>query len=91
MLLLSAATNFMTKCIRSLHSWLILFSVCSGLSSEGIDLLQYYVDVSSDVQTAAVLAIQALASSDVSRDARVCNWLETYRSLLDHWGLWIQR
>ena len=54
-------------------------------------MLQYYVDVSSDVQTAAVLAIQALASSDVSRDARVCNWLETYRSLLDHWGLWIQR
>ncbi|CAG0885536.1 unnamed protein product [Cyprideis torosa] len=53
----------------------------------GIDLLQKYVDVTGDVQTAALLAAHGCLVDDVSPR----RWIMAYTDLLDAWGLWHQR
>lgn len=60
----------------------------SGLTSQGMDILQTYLDVSGDVQTAA-----ALASLNPARalDKRTERWLDAYRDLLDGWKLFHYR
>ncbi|XP_076467214.1 GATOR2 complex protein MIOS-like [Babylonia areolata] len=62
----------------------------TGLSSEGIDLLERYVDMTSDVQTAAVVAVFSGTAQSV-KDERVRSWIYSYRMLLDQWRLWHQR
>ena len=47
----------------------------TGLSRDGIDLLQRYVDRTGDVQTASLVAIQAFPG-EISRDIRVITWLD---------------
>lgn len=62
----------------------------TGLSSEGIDLLEKYIDNTSDVQTAAVTAVFS-GTAQGSKDDRVQTWIYNYRMLLDQWALWHQR
>ncbi|KAL8558525.1 hypothetical protein ACOMHN_038849 [Nucella lapillus] len=62
----------------------------TGLSSEGIDLLENYVDRTSDVQTAAVVAVFSGTAQSI-KDERVNSWIYSYRMLLNQWGLWHQR
>ncbi|KAK3891191.1 hypothetical protein Pcinc_004907 [Petrolisthes cinctipes] len=63
----------------------------TGLSStEGVDLLQRYVDLSGDVQTAALVTIHTLQHA-LNRDSRLTHWLQSYRHLLDSLGLWNER
>ena len=60
--------------------------VLTGLgTSHGMDLLQRYVDCSGDVQTAA------LVTAGLTKPERVHEWLESYRDLLNGWGLWTVR
>ncbi len=56
----------------------------TGLTTEGINLLQEYVDRTADVQTAALAAAMNPAISD---DPRVTTWIDAYRSLLNSWNL----
>ncbi|KAJ8313969.1 hypothetical protein KUTeg_008530 [Tegillarca granosa] len=62
----------------------------TGLTSEGIDLLQRYVDLSGDIQTAALAAVYSFPC-DIAKDERVRVWIENYRDLLDRWRLWHHR
>ncbi|XP_072027810.1 GATOR2 complex protein MIOS-like [Amphiura filiformis] len=62
----------------------------SGLTKDGVTLLQAYVDMTADVQTASLVAVQCLPS-ELCKDQRVTHWIESYRSLLDTWTLWHQR
>lgn len=63
--------------------------ILTGITPRGIDLLQSYVDRTSDVQTAALIA--AFGSPRYFSDERVRHWIDCYRSLLNSWGLFSVR
>lgn len=62
----------------------------AGISDEGLELLEKYIERTSDVQTVSLIILQSLPS-DVYKDPRARNWVESYKSLLDCWRLWHQR
>ncbi|XP_042242958.1 GATOR complex protein MIOS-A-like [Homarus americanus] len=62
----------------------------TGLCSEGIDLLQRYVDLTGDVQTVALVTIHTLQHA-FTKDSRLSHWVHCYRNLLDSLGLWNER
>lgn len=63
----------------------------TGLTNEdGLELLQKYVDITCDIQTAA-LAVVYSSPNELTKDERAVTWIESYRSLLDRWQLWNQR
>jgi WD repeat-containing protein mio len=55
----------------------------TGWSPDGIDLLQQYLDLFGDVQSAALIA----SIRPNSTDCRIRNWIASYSDLLDQWGL----
>lgn len=59
--------------------------ILTGITSKGIDLLQSYVDRTSDVQTAALMA--AFACPRYFTDPRVKHWIDSYRAMLNSWGM----
>lgn len=63
--------------------------ILTGITPRGIDLLQSYVDKTSDVQTAALIAQHAVPR--YFRDTRVNHWIDCYRNLLNSWGLFKTR
>ncbi|XP_078376457.1 GATOR2 complex protein MIOS-B-like isoform X2 [Oculina patagonica] len=65
----------------------------TGISLDGVNLLEKYVNNTTDVQTASLVIVNCVPhiSSEVSKDARVSSWIESYRNLLDMWRLWHQR
>lgn len=63
--------------------------ILTGITPRGIDLLQSYVDSTSDVQTAAL--ITSFGCPRYFRDERAENWLESYRTLLNSWGMFSTR
>ncbi|KZS98492.1 hypothetical protein SISNIDRAFT_448741 [Sistotremastrum niveocremeum HHB9708] len=67
----------------------ILGLILTGLTPAGMDLLQSYVDLTGDVQTAAVMA--SLVFPMKVNDSRAERWIETYRTLLDYWKLFHHR
>ncbi|THH28339.1 hypothetical protein EUX98_g5852 [Antrodiella citrinella] len=70
------------------HSGDIEGLMVTGLTAQGMDILQMYVDVTGDVQTAAIVGNLNPARA---RDARVERWLDTYRHLMDAWKLFHYR
>ncbi|XP_013772701.1 GATOR complex protein MIOS-like [Limulus polyphemus] len=62
----------------------------TGLNQEGLQLLQRYVDLTGDVQTASLVVLQAIPSF-ISQDQQAQLWVKSYRDLLDSWRLWHQR
>ena len=58
----------------------------TGLGDSGIELFASYLDMTSDVQTAA-LALSAVVPR-LRSPPRVLEWIETYRELLDRWQMW---
>ncbi|MPC34163.1 WD repeat-containing protein mio-A [Portunus trituberculatus] len=60
----------------------------TGLCSEGIDLLQRYVDLTGDVQTVALVTIHTLQHA-IAKDSRLAHWVQ--RNLLDSLCLWNER
>lgn len=65
----------------------------TGISMDGINLLEKYVNKTTDVQTASLVIVNCVPHipSEVSKDVRVSSWIENYRNLLDMWRLWHQR
>lgn len=61
-----------------------------GLSGDGLSLLQSHVDKTGDIQTVSLLSLHA-SNHEVSKDPRMQQWVNSYRSLLDSWRLWTQR
>lgn len=62
----------------------------TGLTSDGIDLLENFITKTSDIQT-AILIILTSKVNESFKDPRVINWIENYRDLLDRWRLWHER
>ncbi|XP_063159760.1 GATOR2 complex protein MIOS [Candoia aspera] len=62
----------------------------TGLTNDGVDLMESYVDRTGDVQTASYCMLQG-SPSEVLKDERVQYWIETYRNLLDAWRFWHKR
>ncbi|XP_042899420.1 GATOR2 complex protein MIOS-B isoform X2 [Parasteatoda tepidariorum] len=62
----------------------------TGLTNDGLFLIQRYVDTTGDVQTASLIILHTLPSQ-VCRDPRAQSWVENYRQLLDTWMLWTHR
>ncbi|MCI4391218.1 hypothetical protein PGIGA_G00131570 [Pangasianodon gigas] len=62
----------------------------TGLTKDGVDLMESYVDRTGDVQTASFCMLRG-SSADVVKDARVQCWIENYRNLLDAWRFWHKR
>ncbi|KAH3670330.1 hypothetical protein WICMUC_004899 [Wickerhamomyces mucosus] len=63
--------------------------ILTGITPKGIDLLQSYIDRTSDVQTAAL--ITSFAVPKYFKDQRVDYWIESYRQLLNSWGMFSKR
>lgn len=64
--------------------------ILTGENSEGIRILQSYIDKNDDVQTPCLIAIRFFRS-EVFQDKIVQSWIESYLELLDSWGLWENR
>lgn len=62
----------------------------TGLNNDCVDLFQYYIHRTSDVQTPAVAIIHSTFAKTLSSKL-VNGWIESYRDLLDCWMLWEQR
>jgi hypothetical protein len=61
----------------------------SGMSKDGIKILQAFVDRTSDVQTAALVVSRVLLPQDWVEERKICmEWVEAYRSLLNSWQMW---
>lgn len=73
---------------RGAHDGDIETIIVAGLTPQGMDVLQTYLDTSGDVQSVALLASLNPARA---RDKRVERWLDTYRDLLDQWKLFHYR
>ncbi|GAM17954.1 hypothetical protein SAMD00019534_011290 [Acytostelium subglobosum LB1] len=63
--------------------------ILTGLSVRGIDLLQQYIDRTSDIQTACLVA--SLVVPKHFHDKRVPRWISLYSELLDTWECWHER
>lgn len=61
----------------------------TGLTPRGLDILQSYVDMTGDVQTAAI--ISSFVCPGRSHDLRAERWIESYHDLLDGWKLFHHR
>ena len=48
----------------------------TGINKDGLELLQRYVDLTGDIQTAALTVIQALPNAELSKDPWVATWIE---------------
>ncbi|KZT65334.1 hypothetical protein DAEQUDRAFT_747081 [Daedalea quercina L-15889] len=73
---------------RSSHDGNIEGLIVTGLTAAALDILQSYVDVTSDVQTAATLSSLTPAGA---HDTRANRWLDAYRDLFDNWKLFHHR
>ena len=56
----------------------------TGLTPQGMDILQAYLDITGDLQSVAILGNLNPARA---RDPRSGRWLDRYRDLLDQWKL----
>jgi hypothetical protein len=63
--------------------------ILTGLTPRVVDLLQSYVDKTSDVQTAALIA--SFCCPRYFQDKRVESWVGEYRGLLNSWQLFSHR
>ncbi len=64
----------------------------TGLNRKGIALLQSYVDVCADIQTAALVSSRVILPSIWEKEKEVCSgWLESYRDFLNSNQMWQSR
>lgn len=82
-------TTYLRRIVQTgVHEGDIETLLVSGLTPQGMDILQAYLDTTGDVQTVALFAALNPARA---RDKRVERWLDTYRDLLDSWKLFHYR
>ncbi|KAH8077520.1 hypothetical protein BXZ70DRAFT_1053623, partial [Cristinia sonorae] len=82
-------TQFLRRLVEDCtHSGDIEGLLITGLTTQGMDIVQTYVDMTGDVQTAAILGN---LNPSRAREPRVERWLDTYRDLLDSWKLFHHR
>lgn len=62
----------------------------TGITHDGLSLLQRYIEISSDIQSVSLIVLHSLPSL-ICNDPRAQLWVECYRGMLDCWRLWHQR
>lgn len=62
----------------------------TGITHDGLSLLQRYIEISSDIQSVSLIVMHSLPSV-ICNDPRAQLWVECYRGMLDCWRLWHQR
>lgn len=62
----------------------------TGITDEGLCLLQRYIEISSDIQSVSLIVLHSLPSL-ICNDKRAQLWVECYRGMLDCWRLWHHR
>lgn len=80
-------SNTMSKLVTSGDLNGILLT---GITNDGLDLLQRYIEISSDIQSVSLIILHSLPSV-ICNDERAQLWVECYRGMLDCWRLWHQR
>ncbi|XP_031568130.1 GATOR complex protein MIOS-like [Actinia tenebrosa] len=65
----------------------------TGMTQDCVDLLEKYVNRTTDIQTASLIIINSSPNipPEIAKDSRVNTWIQSYRNLLDMWRLWHQR
>jgi WD repeat-containing protein mio len=61
--------------------------ILSGITNEGLDLFERYIEETSDVQTISLILLRALPNQ-ICHTPRAKLWIDNYRQLLDCWRLW---
>ncbi|CAH0555566.1 unnamed protein product [Brassicogethes aeneus] len=61
----------------------------TGNDTEGLILLQKYLDTTADIQSTALIAMRAFYTELGNETVKL--WIESYRNLLDTWKLWHER
>lgn len=61
----------------------------TGVTSDGMTLLQNYLDSSEDIQSVALISSRFF--TDQLGNFKIQHWIATYRDLLDMWGFFNQR
>ena len=81
---------FVDNCIRECQSTGNVEGLTiTGLGTQGIIILQSYVDVTADIQTAALITSRVIYPQDWPSERRtVDEWLYSYRTLLNTWQMW---
>lgn len=70
--------------------------IITGFTAQGMEILQKYVDITGDVQTAAIISSLRIPSL-ISHNGKtltksvVDRWVEAYQDLLDGWKLFHHR
>ncbi|GAX19300.1 hypothetical protein FisN_4Lh123 [Fistulifera solaris] len=64
----------------------------TGISKDGIEIIQAYVDRYADVATAAIITSRVILPPEWTTERRVCTeWLESFRSILNSCQMWQTR
>ncbi|KAI2499622.1 Zinc-ribbon like family [Fragilaria crotonensis] len=83
-----------------LHKWIVQCQeegnveglLLTGLTLDGIKILQSFVDKTGDVQTASLVMCRVNMPLSWKVERRVCSeWLDSYRGLLNIWQMWQAR
>lgn len=84
--------SFITQCDQECQQLGRLDGILlTGLASDGVQLLQRYLDKTGDVQTLALLAAR-LPSAYVAKHAPVLEqWITVYQDLLNQWRVFHER
>jgi len=84
---------FLEKCILDCQKTGNVEGVTiTGIETEGVKILQSYVDRYADVQTAALITSRVIFPASWTLERRIsAEWLEAYRSLLNSWQMWQSR
>jgi hypothetical protein len=92
-----ALTSFLRSVVdRAVRRGDLTGLVVTGLTAQGMEILQKYVDVTGDVQTAAIIS-SFRVSSLITHNGKtltksvVDRWVEAYQDLLDGWKLFHHR
>lgn len=85
--------SYLSMCIKSCQtSGNIEGLVASGLSKEGLMILQCFVDNHVDIQTTALVVSRAIMPSSWTEERKISTqWVESYRELLNGWQMWTSR
>lgn len=84
---------YLENCLGNCQQWGNLEGLLiSGLSKDGIKILEAFVDKTCDVQTAALIVSRVALPADWVVERKICTeWIEAYRGLLNTWQMWQSR
>ena len=85
--------QFLDKCINDCKiTGNVEGLTITGIEIKGISILQSYVDISADTQSAALITSRVVFPGEWTTERRAAaEWLHAYRSLLNRWQMWQSR